>query len=279
MTYQSLNRLITVTGAGVASMHADTVFHYHRRARESTVDYPVSVGRWATFTVPAGDVADRSIDKARVYRDPLDTSDELAQSGVNGFFLAPTYFLDSDVDTGQVVQIPDLQDESPLTMRISNQDTGDFLEYAGVDVRHTVISIFAGTIYKELGPMFILWTDAPPVSHGSAFPIGEQIDVSFDGIGIPTVSPAHVTKQKWARLSERAGLLGVVLPVPGADFGAEEGGQETIEATIRYDLDLTNGVEFTDDLGRRWFITGTATADNRRFLTYSGSRVFGGLSL
>lgn len=249
---QLLNRLITISGESTVTEQIDTRFTYSCQGF-------IQIGYWRAYA--DGDFTSFLVDSEEL-RAALNSDD-------SGIVVLITYYLDGDMVAGVELPFPTtLDNEVPLTIRIHGPTDADYLEGVIADV------------FRSLGVDLIsqvgwgLVTSGVFVQHGNVFPIGHNLTFSFVGRG--QASPvSEATKQAWAALSERGADVGIV----ASEFTRGEGAQERIEARVRYDPSVAIGKEFTDDLGRRWFVSSTRTEGNRRWLVYEGSRLVSGIDL
>ena len=271
---QALNRLISVTGESTQTKQVPTRFYYHDHEPTFLI---AQRGEWNVFQATAQAAADRDFSGVEQIDGDILTSAVLAADldGLAGIIVDEHYYLGGEPDVGTILPFPTtLQDErGPFDFRVYGPTDDDYLE--GV-VNVVTRSQLRDTRTRQISATrYILWIDDAVSAEGNLFDIGSLIVFSLSTVGLQEpISGA--TKDVWARLTDRGADLGLVV---NQDEGSSEGAQERITALVRYDPDISVGVEFTDDLGRRWFVLSTATVGDRRYLSYEGVRTFGGLDL
>lgn len=104
---------------------------------------------------------------------------------------------------------------------------------------------------------------------GSDWMLTPLIDFGFNVEGEETSVEETTNRTVWAEIIERGSTAGF-LALSGA---LTEAAQETAAFRVRWDVDLAIGTSITDDLGREWTITSSASEADRRWLTYDAFRV------
>ena len=272
---QLLNRLISVTGESSITMPVDVRFHY--TIQEALNPLILQTGEWGAFQADPQQVADRNTEDA-MFSDVLTNANQLVGilRGNGGLVVASAYYLDGN-NNNPALPFPDnLDDNVPLTIRIHGPSDGQYVE--GVVAAITTSQLSTPAFNDPVGqPRQVLWLDDATVLSGASFDVDGALTFSFVGRTLPE-PVTRSTKEVWARLAERGANIGLVVSVDG-ESGSDEGAQETIEATIRYDPGLAIGVEFTDDLGRRWVVLSSRTVGDRRYLAFEAVRYIVGLTL